>query len=190
MKIIQQAICIIAISSLSMGLYAEQISAKTIFEGSLDQDLIQSSYPKYNAIEASLLIYDAQERGSLHHLNTPLLSRQKFKIRLKSTVDGQLQVLAKNADGTQQPLPSLTVQRGQEIDYPEHRAVLMLDGAGKQDELVLTLTPRVLIEQPQLAKTIFEGSLEEEDTQDASYVAMPVGTQITKRIILTHRAQP
>lgn len=184
---------ILFISSLHFS-YAGQISARNIIEGRLDHEATISEVVQYDGIEASLLVYDELGNSSLHQLDNPLYSKQKFKIRLKSTVDGVLQILAKNSDGSQQELPLITIKRGIEEHYPKEKlAVLTLDEQKGQEELILILVPQQNGHKLPIKKNILEGILNEEAivteeaTTQASYLAAPINKPIIKRMILTHQ---
>lgn len=170
----------------SISVYADQISARNIIEGSLDDDVASTVQSEFNGIEASVLLYDAFGNSKKHPLNQELESGQKFKIRVKSTTDGVLQVAAKNSDGTQQNLPELYIQRGQEVDYPPLKnTVLELNQQKGREELILTLIPYDYNELNN--KNILEGVVEEEVSSDASYIIAPTNTPLIKRILLIHR---
>ncbi len=175
-------------------IYAENISARNIIEGHLSNESVSvNNGVSFNGIEASLLLYDKFGQGISYQLNSSLKSNQKFKIRLKSTVDGLLRVLTKNSDGTQGELPSLYIQRGEEISYPsEDNIVLTLDEKKGQEELILILVPKKIIDKEFLNKNILEGmvgyenNLIEETTVQTSYIVVPENMPIIKRITLIH----
>ena len=172
------------ICSLSLGTYAhDKVSAKGIFEGSLDDDVQTINNQRYEGIEASIVLYDAQGKTKVHNLHQSLATGKKFKIHLKSTVTGLLQISINNADGTQDKLPNLYVQRGQEIYYPQDTTLELAQQTGKE-ELVLTLIPENIDLAQVAAKGIFEGELE--DTPQASYIVQAATAPIVKRIILKH----
>jgi hypothetical protein len=107
---------------------------------------------------------------------------------LKSTVGGVLQVKAINADGTQQDLPELYIQRWQEIDYPPLKNMaLELNQQKGQEELLLTLIPETYDPNIISDKNILEGVITEESTSQASYLINHVHMPIIKRIVLIHR---
>ena len=157
-----------------------KLSAKNIFISSLSDS---NPIATMQALESSLIQFNKDRTSSVHNLNSPLYSGQKFRIRIVASVDGIMRVIAKNADGSVQELPSLPVQRGQEVFYPAGAdSVLELDNKTGDEELVIALmanTPVPTTTQPPMVTG-----------QDTPIIAQPPATPPSAEPVLQSTDKP